>query len=387
MHITFSLRTRRPELKPHTPLPHPRLQRLQTLHPDVLQTMLDPRHQVGQELRHTPPIKHGAGNALRHEEFVAFAEIARRARVGGRRSRLTSRRGSRFGRRGRGSSLLILHSVNRAHTTIRLAQLPIRTNNIRAGGLGRSSQQPTHHNGASTQRQRLDNVAYILDPAVGNTGYPETGRELRDAVDGGSLRPADGHDFLCDAGGSRTHTYPQPVHAGGYQRGGLLAGYYVAADDVEVGVGLLDPPDHLELVLRIALTGIEDDNIEPRVHERREAGFIRLPCPDGRGGEQLLRPRDFGGEGEVQVLHQVAAAEEGDEIACAVDDGELALFRAREYVVGFLEADSFAGGHQVRRHYFCYRGGGVGVELDVARGDDADEFAAEGAVFCSNTYC
>ena len=64
-----------------------------------------------------------------------------------------------------------------------------------------------------------------------------------------------------------------------------------------------------------------------------------------------------------------------------VDDGEFAFFGAREDVVGFLEADSFACGDQVGGHDFGYGRVGVVVELDVAGGDDADEFAAEGAVF------
>ena len=146
-------------------------------------------------------------------------------------------------------------------------------------------------------------MADILDPAVGDAGDAEARRELGDAVDGGGLRAADGHDLLRDAGAAGAHADAQAVDAGGDEGGRLVPGHDVAADDVEVGVGLFDPLDHGELVLGVALAGVEDDDVEARVDEGGEAGFVGFAGSDGGGGEELFRAGDFGGEGEVEVFH------------------------------------------------------------------------------------
>lgn len=224
-------------------------------------------------------------------------------------------------------------------------------------------------------------MAHVLDPAVRYARNAESGGELCYAVHGGSLRSSHGHDFLRDAGGAGAHAYAEAVDACADEGGGLVARHDVAADDLELGEGCFDPADHFVLVHGVALAGVEDDDVQASVYESFETLFIRLPRPDGRGGEELLRAGDFGGEGEVQVFHEVRAAEEGDEVAGGVYYGEFAFFGAGEDVVGFGEADAFVGCDEVCGHDFGYGGGGVVVELGVAGGHYADEFAAEGASF------
>ena len=288
MHVPLSLRTHGAQLKPHRPVLHTAPQLPQTPHPDILQAVLQAGQQVGHEARHGPAVQHAPRHALGDQEAVALAEVPRRARVG---------RG-RFGRRlGHGAArLLVFHRVDAAHAPVRFDQLPFVADEVAPGRFGRAGQQPAHHHRRRAQSEALDDVAHVLDPAVGDAGDPEPRREARHVEDGCRLRSTDGHDFLRDASRAGPHADPEPVRAGGDQGGGLRNGHDVSSNHVQIRVLLFDVFDHFDLKDGVALRGVEDDNVETSVRELLESILVFWPRADRGGADELLRMRKLGGE-------------------------------------------------------------------------------------------
>lgn len=284
VHVALRLRAHGPQLKPHTAIPHLAPQLPQTLDPDVLQTVLQAREQVGNELGHGAPVQHAPRHPLGDEEPVALTEVP-------------GRPGVRLLRRLRhGAGLLVLHGVDAAHAPVRLDELALAADKVVARRLRRASKQAPHHHRARAQREALDNVSHVLDPAVGDAGDAEPGGEARHVEDGCGLGSAHGHDFLRYARRAGTHADPEPVDAGGDQGSGLRDGDDVAANHVEIWVLSLYVFDHFDLEDGIALRGIEDDDVETGVCELFQSIFILWSGADGRGADELLRVWELGGE-------------------------------------------------------------------------------------------
>src|SRR5690606_35182097 len=144
-------------------------------------------------------------------------------------------------------------------------------------------QKTAHHDGRGAEGEALDYVTDVLDAAVGNARNAKLGGEFADLVDGSGLRAADGHKLLRDAGAAAAHANAEAVDTGGNQRRGLLPGHDVSADDLEIRELLLDPLDHLDLVYAVALTAVQDDNVEARLDQLGEPDLILGPRADGCG--------------------------------------------------------------------------------------------------------
>lgn len=242
--------------------------------------------------------------------------------------------------------------------------------------LRRSSQKSTHHHRARSQTQRLSDVTDVSDSSVSPGRDSELLGELRDGVDGGSLRSTDGHDFLGDADGSGSHSDSKRVGSSSDEHSGLLPSDDVSSDDVDVGVGSLDPLDHLDLEDRVSLRGVENDDVKSGFDEEGESLLIGRSSSDGGSTEELLGGRLLGGERVVLVLEEIGSSEEGSKVSLGVDDGEFTLSGVSEESVGFVELDSDLSDDEILGHD---RGeGGVGVpELNVSTSDDSEELASE----------
>lgn len=145
----------------------------------------------------------------------------------------------------------------------------------------------------------------------------------------------------------------------------MLAGDDVACNDLEVGKGLLDPVDHVDLEDRVSLRRVEDDDVEASVDEEAKTILVVGACADGGCGIELLALGVLASEGVILVLEEIGASEEGCEAALVVDDGEFALLGGAEDDVGFVEGDALWSGDEVGGHDFM-EGGRRGLELDVA---------------------
>jgi hypothetical protein len=223
-------------------------------------------------------------------------------------------------------------------------------------------------------------VANVLDTTIGDAGNTEAGSEGADTVDGGSLRTADSHDFLGDAGRTATHTNTETVNASSNKRSSLLASHDVSANDIETREVLLDPLDHLDLVHAVTLRAVEDDNIETSIDEKLESVLVLGTGANGSTAQKLLAIGELGSEREVLVLSQVGSRDHRDEVAVLVDDGKLALLGLGQDAVGLDEVNAVGGCDEVGDHDLGDRGVVVLLELDVAVGNDAEKLGTELAV-------
>ena len=340
---------------------------------NVLKGVLNTRNEVRNKLGDGSTVEDGTRDTLSNKEVVALREVAGGTGVG-------SLGVVGVGRANTG--LLVRHGIDGAHTSVGLDELTLARDVRLTRRLGGAGKETSHHDGAGTKGKTLDNVANVLDTTVSNAGNTEAGSERGNAVDGSSLGTADGHDLLSDAGRARAHTDSETINTGGDETSGLLTGDDVSTNDIDVGVGLLDVLDHLDLVHRVTLGRVEDDNVETSIDELLETGLVVGAGTDGGSGNQLLGLGELGGKGVVQVLHQVGARDERDEVAAVIDDGELALLGLLQDGVGLAELNAGLSGDELGRHDLADRVSQVVVELNITRSDDTEELGAKLAGLC-----
>lgn len=147
-------------------------------------------------------------------------------------------------------------------------------------------------------------------------------------------------------------------------------------------MSLLDVLDHLDLVHGVTLRRVKDDNVETGINELLETGLVLGAGTDGGGSDQLLGLGELGSEGVVQVLHQIGARDERDEVAGVVNDGELALLGLLEDGVGLSELNAGLSGDELGGHDLADRVAQIVVELDITGSDDTEELGAKLAGLC-----
>ena len=177
-----------------------------------------------------------------------------------------------------------------AHASVGLDTLPL-VPEVLSRGLRGACQQTTHHDRTSTERKGLHDVSDIRDTAVSDHRDTKLVREFRDGVHGGSLRATDRHNLLGDTNRAGAHAHAKTIRTSSNEARGLLAGDDIAGDDLELGVRLLDPPDHLDLEDRVALRGVEDDDVEAGFYEERETLAVRRTSTNCGSSVELLALR------------------------------------------------------------------------------------------------
>ena len=149
--------------------------------------------------------------------------------------------------------------------------------------------------------------------------------DLRDVVHRRGLASAAGADLLRGADRPDAHTHAEAVGARLDEVQRLAPRHDVAAHHLEVRVRRLHPLNHLELVERIALGGVDDNDVDTFRLKRGDARAVGRPGPARRAADELLRHRVLRRVRVVAVLHEVRTRDEGNELASGVDDGQLAL--------------------------------------------------------------
>lgn len=315
-------------------------------------------------------MSHGSRDTLSNQDAISLGEVAGSAGVALLAVLATS------------ASLLVLHGVNAAHATVRLDQLALSGNEGGTRRLSSTGQKTTHHDGGGAKRETLDNVANVLDTTVGDARNTEASGKGADAVDGSSLRTADSHDLLGNAGRAAAHTDTETVSAGSNESSSLLTGDDIATNDVKIRELGLAPLDHLNLVHAVTLGAVENDNVEASLNKALETDLVLGASANGSSAEKLLALSALGSQREVLVLGQVGAGDHGDEVEVLVHDRELALLRLGKNLVRLGKSDTVGGGDEVGDHDVGHRGFGVVLELDVTVGDNAQELGAKLSVLC-----
>ena len=364
MNVALLLGRVRPLLEPQLAVGHHLLELGDGVGADVLESVLDAAVEVGQELKDGAFVGDRAADTLGYLELVGLVvEVPVH---------------------GRALGVLAVHRLDGAHAAV-LLQPDAVVEEVLAGRLGGAGQQRAHHDRARADAEGLDDVADGLDAAVGDDGHAVARRVLGDLVDGRRLGAAHRHHLLRDADGPGAHAHAQPVGAGLDEVARLRHADHVAGHHLELRVRRLYVLDHLDLVDRVALRGVQDDDVDPGLDQLPQPQLVGLARPHGGPDEQLLVPV-LGGVGVAAVLLQVGPRHQRDELALVVDDGQLALLRLLEDGVGLPEGDAGLRGDQLiqprhdRLELDALLAGRVVEEVDVARRHDAEQLAAELAV-------
>ena len=144
-----------------------------------------------------------------------------------------------------------------------------------------------------------------------------------------------------------THADLDAVGTGVDQRLGAFAGGGLAADDVHVrrgGIGL-EPADHLQHALGVAVRGVHEEGIHTGVDERHGAFPAVAEEADGRADAQAAFVV-LGGERVLLGLGEVLGGDQALEPALLVNERELLDLVRGQLVRGFLAADADVPGDE-----------------------------------------
>ena len=155
----------------------------------------------------------------------------------------------------------------------------------------------------------------------------------------------------------------------------------VARDQVEVGERLAQLPDDVHHALRVAVRGIDDENVDVRVDQRRRAIERIARDADGRAAAQPSQ-RILAG---VRILDRLLDVLDGDQalqLEVLVDHEKLFDLRLVQNLARLVERGADRHGDQpLLRHHFGDRARSVGLESQVAIGQDADQPSLLAAAF------
>jgi hypothetical protein len=359
-------------LETHSALVDTVMQIGQALDTNVLQGVLDTGNEVRNELGDGSAVKDGASNTLGNKDAVLLGEVASSTSVAGLAVLAVT------------TGLLILHGGDTAHATVGLDELALVADEVLTGRLGGTGKKTAHHDSASTHGQTLDDVANVLDTTIGDTGNTEASGKGCNATHGSSLGTTDSHNLLGDTGTTAAHANSQAIDTGGNQSSSLLTSDDITTDNVNLGHVLLDVLDHLDLVHRVTLAGVQNNNVQTSLNKKLEALLVLLASTNSSGTDQLLGVGELGGKGVVEVLHQIRAGKQRDDVAVGIDNGELSLLGLTENLVGLGQGGAGRGSDKIGGHNGCHGLVEISVELDVTRGDHSNELGLKGSVLCSN---
>ncbi len=226
-------------------------------------------------------------------------------------------------------------------------------------------------------RERLGDIARVAHAAVGDQGHVGLGERLGDILDRGDLRHADaGHDAR---GADRAGT-DADLHAVGAvvdQRAGAVAGADIAADQLHVRIARLDPLHAVEHALGMTVRRVDHQDVGAGLDQRGDALIGALADADRRADAQLAM-RVLAGVRMLAFLQDVLHRDEPLEVELVVDHQHALEAVLVHQLHRFLARRAFAHRDQLllRRHDVLHRLVELGLEAQVAVGDDADDLAA-----------
>jgi hypothetical protein len=208
-------------------------------------------------------------------------------------------------------------------------------------------------------------------------GTPHILEGIVDVLDGRDLRHADAGDDARGADRARADADLDAVGAVIDHRQRRFGGGDVAADHLDAREVLLDPLDAVEHALRMAVRGIDDQDIDAGLGEQFDAFFGARADADGGAGTQasgsvLAGVRVFGG------LDDVLDGDQAAQLESVVDDHHAFEAVLVDHRLAFLDGGPFGNRHQsmLWRHDIADRLVEFGFEAQVAVGDDADDHPA-----------
>ena len=168
-----------------------------------------------------------------------------------------------------------------------------------------------------------------------------------------------------------TASAPASISACAPSRGGDVAGHHLG-----VVAELLHARHGIEHALRMAVRGVDHDDVDLGIDQQLGAAQPVLADAGRRGGAQAAL-LVLAGAGELVGLLDVLDGDQADAAIVVVDHQQLLDAALVQEPLGLVRAHAFAHRDQLLLgHQRAHRRGVVGGEADVAVGQDADELAA-----------
>src|SRR5689334_24582813 len=269
-----------------------------------------------------------------------------------------------------------LHRAERTHATIALVRAALIKLHF-AGRFFGAGEHAADQHAVRAGGERLGDVAGIADAAVGDESDVAVFQCLAHHADGRDLRHADAGDHARRADRAGTDADLDRIRARIDERFRGIAGHDIAGDDRHVRKSLARPAHAFDHAARMTVRGIDDEHIDARVDQRRNALFGVAGDADCRADAQplaivLARVR------VVARLLDVLDRDEAAQPKRIIDDQDLLdtelMQECQHLILGsaLLHRDQpVLAGHDVLDRIL-----GLLLEAQVAVGDDADELLA-----------
>jgi len=264
----------------------------------------------------------------------------------------------------------VLHGGERAHAADHLEAAPLHEDPL-AGALLGAGEHRAHHHRLGAGGERLDDVARVLDAAVGDDRH--VAGPLDRVHHRGELRHAHAGDDARGADRAGAHADLDRVDAARDQGRRAVARGHVAGDELDVGEALAHRGGGVEHALRVAVRGVEHQHVDAGSHERLRARKVVARRAD-RGGHAQAAVAVLVGRGVLPALVQVLHGHEPAQHARGVHHRQLLDAVAAHDRLGLVERGAGGGRDElVLGHRLGERAVEGALELQVAVGDDAHQ--------------
>ena len=270
------------------------------------------------------------------------------------------------------------HRTQRAHAAIGLVGAALIEKHL-AGAFIRARQQRADHGAGGARRERLGEIAGILDAAIGDHRHVFLRSRLGRFQDRRELRDAHARDDARRADRTRADADLHGIRTGIDQRPGAGGRRHVAGDDLN-GIGeFLDARDRIQNLLGMAMRGIDHHAIDTRVDQEFRAPIAFLAGGRG-GGDPQAALAVLVGVGVEARLFDILHGEQAHAAIIAIDNEQLLDAMAVEELARLGLRHILAHGHEVLVAGHQLTDGLVHVlgEANVAMGENAHELAGFG---------
>src|SRR5436190_581330 len=270
----------------------------------------------------------------------------------------------------------LLHRAERAHAAVGLVRAALIELDLTGRLLGAGEERP-QHDYMSAGGDRLGDIAGITDAAVRDERHAGLLECLGDVLDGRDL----GHADTGDDSRRADRAWPDAdLHAIGTvvdKRPRAVPRADVPADDFHPWILRLDPLHAVEDALRVAVGRVDDQDVRSRFYEGGHALIGALAHADGCAYPELA-VRVLAGVGMLAFLEDVLDCDEPLQVELVVDHQHTLEAMLVHELHRLGPARPLAHGDELllRRHDVLHRLVELGLEPEIAVGDDADDLAA-----------
>ena len=270
------------------------------------------------------------------------------------------------------------HRAQGTHTAVRLVRTALIEFDF-ARRLFGTRQHRTDHDGGRARGNRFRDIAGETDTAVGDNRDTRAFQRFNRVGNGGDLRNAHaGHD-TGRTDGARADTHFHRAAAGFRQRASARTGRHVAADDLQVRVFSASIANTLQYAFRVAVRGVDQQNIYARGNQRINALFVARARANRRANAQATL-LIFTGVRFTFCFLEIFNGDHAEKMEAVIHNQRFLNAFLMHFGKDHFAAFAFANGHQTlfRRHINANRLIQVGDETHIATGDNADQLVVFG---------